>query len=242
MSKRRKGAGDGLGSSSPTAAGYSSTKPSNAPGCAQAEQNIVEHLLDITDILVDEGALDLLGLMRLGSCSKACSSATAALLEKRALVLLATAVKQSAVIENTSNKNLRQTSIKAALWLLQGAADGTVNLSALTAQTAAAQFVSIHNVPQELAAALLQAGLQFSYEQLMQAVRARTAGVEVWVTAAAGLPMPMVQAVEAALRASLPSWVLLLCNNPLTLVRSSGRCAGCKTGVCVVVAAVRCIT
>jgi hypothetical protein len=67
-------------------------------------------------------------------------------------------------------------------------------------------------VLQGVVKALLQAGLRFSYEQLMQAVRARTAGVEMWVTATARSTLPYVKGVQPAKWARLPPWIKQLCN------------------------------
>jgi hypothetical protein len=215
MAKRRKGAGDKSASSSPAPASY----PRYAAGSAEAQQDHTEGLLDIEELLVDEGALDLQGLLCLGRCSKACSSATAALLHKCAFALLTTAVKQTTDFQGNDNNDCKLQSTKAVTKLLQRGADKRVDLSRFTAPTAAAHFVSISNVPQQVAKELLQAGLRFSFEQIMQGVRARTAGVEVWVstTAAVGL--------EAALHESLPPWMRMLCDNPLEVVSSSARCS-----------------
>jgi hypothetical protein len=87
--------------------------------------------------------------------------------------------------------------------------------SLLTAPTAAAQFISISNVPQGVVKALMQAGLRFSYVQLMQAVQARTAEVEGWVTATAGIALPRVKGAQTAEWARLPPWVMKLCTSEL---------------------------
>jgi hypothetical protein len=152
--------------------------------------------------------------MCLGRCSKACSSATAALLKKCAISLLATAVKQTAAFEGTSSiSNSKQQSTKAVTQLLK-----RVDPEDLTAATAAAQFLSISNVPKDVALELMGAGVTVSFEQLMQAVRARTAGVEVWVSATAEL------SAERAKDLHRPRpWLLMLCNEPLEVVSSSAQ-------------------
>jgi cation transport ATPase len=185
--------------------GANSTIKSKTHRLAQALQQLDEMLLDSVEFLVETGSLDVVSLVCLGSCSKAYRSAAAPLLEKRAMLLLPLTVKQAAASAQRRNKS-KQKSTRAAVWVLESAACGFFDLSSVSAPATAEQYLGISNMPPEVAAAFLQAGLRFSYEQLMQAVRARTAGVEVWVTAAA-------EVCPSWANATLPSWVLKLCNN-----------------------------
>jgi hypothetical protein len=213
MPKRHKAASGSFGSS-PATTGYSNSIHRKAALPAQDAQQLEDVLLGVLELLVDEGSLSAWGLACLGSCSKACRSAAATLLKERVKFLLPESVKQAA---ETNRSLIKKKSIAAVQWLLLGAAHGRMNVDFLTTPATAAQFLSLNNIPPQLALALLQAGLRFSYKQLMQAVRARTAGVEVWVTAAKGESTPRARAVDAALRASLPAWVHHLCYNATLL-------------------------
>jgi hypothetical protein len=192
-----------------------STIRNRASRLKPAQQGQDDALAVIVELLVDEGCLDVVPLVCLGRCSKALKAAAAEVLERRAMFLLPTAVQQAAADEQSSNSSIKEKSARAVRWILQGGACGRFDLSRLTAPTAAAQFISVSNVPREVASALLQAGVRFSYEQFMQAVRSRTAGVEVWMTATAGLPMMWAKRVEAAKRDSSFSWIKKLCNKKL---------------------------
>jgi hypothetical protein len=173
---------------------------------------------EVVELLVDVGCLDAVGLVCLGSCSRAHKIAAEAVLKRRAMFLLRALVQQAAAAERSMDSSRREKSAKAVEGLVK---DRRINSSLLTARTAAAQFISISNVPQPVVKALMEAGLRFTYEQLMQAVRARTAGVEVWVTAKAGITLPRVKRMQTVKWASLPSWIQELCTfRSATLVSS----------------------
>jgi hypothetical protein len=104
--------------------------------------------------------------------------------------------------------------------LLEGAASENAAIF-LAAPTASEKLLCIGNVPLVVAEQLLAAGLRFSYDQLMQAMRARTAGVMVWLQAAAAQPA----AVKTALQAGLPPWVEQLYRNPRSLVSMTSQLA-----------------
>jgi hypothetical protein len=167
---------------------------------------------EVVELLADEGGLDAVDLVCLGSCSRAHRAAAEAVLQRRAMFLLLTAVQQAAAAKHSINSTNQQKSTIAVEELLRGR---KLKPGLLTAPTAAAEFISISNVPQRVVTALMQAGLRFNFEQLMQAVRARTAGVEVWVTATAGVTLPRVKGVQTAKWASLPPWVKKLCTADL---------------------------
>jgi hypothetical protein len=128
------------------------------------------------------------------------------LLSQRAVFLLAIAVKQAAAATTTCS-NIVEKQSRAVQLLLHGEAQRQV-VDMLSKPTAAAEFISISNVPGQVATALLQAGMRYTYDQLMQAVRARTAGVEVWV------PCDMATVLEAG----LPAWVDVMLRRPHLLV------------------------
>jgi hypothetical protein len=184
-----------------------------APRSAPASQEHQDaQLFDMLELLVDEGTLDALSLVRLGRCSKSSKSTAAALLVKRTAFLLPAAVQQAAQVEDACGIT-KDRHIRIAKMLLGGAASEGV-ASSLAAPTASKQFLSIGNVPLVLAEQLLTVGLRFNYDQLMQAVRARTARVDVWVLAMAAQPA----VVKTALQAGLPPWVERLCCDPCSLV------------------------
>jgi hypothetical protein len=168
-------------------------------------------LLELLELLVENNSLDVLSLLCLGSCSKACRSAAASLLVNGAHFLLPNTVKLAA--KKAAYRYSYSEHVQAVTWLLQGAASARVFGTFLAAPGAAAQYL-ITKMPLELAEQLLKAGLRFSYDQLMQAVRAHTAGVEVWVQAMAAQPA----AVKTALQVGLPPWVQKLCCQPAMLV------------------------
>jgi hypothetical protein len=60
------------------------------------QQHPNEPLLEVLQVLVDNSTLDVLSLVRLGCCSKACRSTAAALLENCAPFLLPNTVKLTA--------------------------------------------------------------------------------------------------------------------------------------------------
>jgi hypothetical protein len=171
------------------------------------------NLLDLLELLVDQSSLDVLGLVCLCACSRASKSATTALLAQRAVFLLPSTVMQAAEAASLSNRCKR---VAAMQLLLDGAASRQVS-AYLSTPAAAAQYIRVRNMPLVVAKALLAAGMQLSFDRLMQAVRAHTAGVEVWVQAIAGQP----PAVKTALQAGLPPWVEQLCCNPYALVRNT---------------------
>jgi hypothetical protein len=164
-------------------------------------------------LVLDGSDLGVLGLQRLARCSKACNSAVAELLLSRAASLLPSAVKEAAATEQADSNPTRKEVRVVRLLLFK--ASRMYTSTSLAAPTAAAQFLSISKMAKVVATELIKAGLRFSFEQLMQAVRARTAGVEVWVKAIADQQ----PAVKEALQAGLPSWVETLCYTPDTLVR-----------------------
>jgi hypothetical protein len=213
MAKRRKGGSRNFLSSLATTKCSSIIDSSKAPSLGQDAQQLEDVLLGLLELLVDEGGLDVWGLACLGSCSKACKRAASTLLEKRAKFMLPATVKQAAASAMPDSCSKAKYA-KAVLWMLGDAASGCrrFNLWFLAAPATAAQFLSINNVPTQLALAILQAGLRFSYEQFMQAVRARTAGVEVWVSAAVKSPLPWARAWEKALDRYMPFWLRDLCS------------------------------
>jgi hypothetical protein len=212
MLKRRKVA-SGSFKSSPATTGYSNSTHSKAALPAQDAEQLEDVLLGVLELLVDEGSLSAWGLACLGSCSKACRSAAATLLKERVKFLLPATIKQAAA-PTMPDSCSKAKYAKAVLWMLGDAASGCrrFNLRFLTAPATVAQFLGINNVPPQLALALLQAGLRFSYEQFMRAVRARTAGVEVWLSAATKSPMPWARALEEALDRYMPCWLRDLCS------------------------------
>lgn len=172
-------------------------------------------LLDLLELLIDVESLCVVGLVRVGSCSKASRSAATALLAQRAAILLLITVRKAAAACTTCRGNPSKYAAAVTL-LLDGAASRQAVVGFLSSPTAAALFVSISHVPLAIATALLTAGLRFSYEQLMQAVRtsACTAGVEAWLQAMDAQPA----AVKAALEAGLPRWMREMRRTPDTLV------------------------
>lgn len=145
-------------------------------------------------------------------------------------VSAASCVKEAAAPAHAASTKMKQKSTSAAVWLLQNAACGMFKLSSLTAPATAAHFLTTSNIPAEVASAFLQAGLDFSYEQLMQSVRARTAGV-------AELPMP-----ESSQRASLPPWVFEVCRNKTVSKFWDWCLTGRKLGSCSCIKPCECLT
>jgi hypothetical protein len=185
-----------------------STLKDRASRLRPAQHGQSDAFTEVVELLVDEGCLDAVDLACLGSCSRAHRIAAEAVLGRRAMFLLHTTVQQAAANEQSKTTTNRQKFVTAVEQLTRSR---WIQSSSLTAPTAAAQFLSISNVPQAVVKAIKQAGLRVNHEQLMLAVRARIAGVEVWVTATACLTLPYVTGVQTAKWARLPPWVKQLC-------------------------------
>jgi hypothetical protein len=68
-----------------------------------SQQHVNAPLIDMLELLVDGGTLDVVSLVRLGSCSRLCRRTAAALLANSAALLLPAAVQQAAHAERAGS-------------------------------------------------------------------------------------------------------------------------------------------
>ena len=147
-----------------------------------------EYLFDV--IGTSSAVLGLQGLACLAASSKAFRSASLAVAQQDAHILLQQTLQSAGGLQ----KQTQQQHLQAVAWLLKALLKHTCNSTPVIEKSAAAVAVILASLPAEgliqlpavpltWAKRLVQAGVRITWAQLLEAARSMVLGLEVWVQA-----------------------------------------------------------